>query len=140
MSDDDAVRAGDAIAVYGLLRPGAGAYERFGLDRAFAPLGPCVIAGRLYDLGGYPGLAAGPGRVRGEVFEIRDPSVMPALDAFEDYWPDAPERSRYDRRRITLVEPAREAWVYLWRLDTEGRAEVAGGDWLEWSRSAIRKV
>ena len=123
------VREGDAIAVYGLLRAGESGFERFGLAGAFRPLGPCVIAGQLYDLGAYPGLVAGPGRVIGEVFELTDSSVMPALDAFEDYWPQDPARSRYDRVRVRLVEPDRDAWVYRWRMGLEGARRIESGDW-----------
>lgn len=114
MSDD--VKPGDAIAVYGLLRKGAAAFARFGLDRAFTPLGPCRLRGRLYDLGDYPGLVEGGGEVVGELYEVRDVSVMPALDAFEDYHPGDRARSRYARVRVRLIAPERQAWTYLWRL------------------------
>jgi gamma-glutamylcyclotransferase (GGCT)/AIG2-like uncharacterized protein YtfP len=126
-----AVGKGDAVAVYGLLRAGESGFERFGLAGAFAPLGPCVIPGLLYDLGTYPGLVAGQGRVIGELFEVRDPSVIPALDAFEDYWPDDPDRSRYDRVRVQLLEPDREAWVYGWRLGLDTAVLIESGDWLK---------
>ena len=53
------VRAGDAFAVYGLLRAGESGFARFGLEQAFAPLGPCLLTGKLYDLGAYPGLVEG---------------------------------------------------------------------------------
>jgi gamma-glutamylcyclotransferase (GGCT)/AIG2-like uncharacterized protein YtfP len=125
------VGKGDAVAVYGLLRAGESGFKRFGLAGAFAPLGPCVIAGQLYDLGAYPGLVAGQGRVIGELFEVRDPSVIPALDAFEDYWPDDPERSRYDRVQVQLLAPDREAWVYRWRLGLEDARLIESGDWLK---------
>jgi gamma-glutamylcyclotransferase (GGCT)/AIG2-like uncharacterized protein YtfP len=124
-----AVRAGDAVAVYGLLRSGESGFERFGLAGAFAPLGPCVIPGRLYDLGAYPGLIDGPGKVVGELFEVRDAGVMPALDAFEDYWPDDPDRSRYDRVQLRLLEPDREAWVYCWKLGLHEARLIESGDW-----------
>ena len=123
------VAAGDAIAVYGLLRAGESGFERFGLAGAFRPLGPCVIPGQLYDLGAYPGLVSGGERVIGELFELTDLSVMPALDAFEDYWPGDPERSRYDRVRVQLLEPDRHAWVYRWRLGVDDARLIESGDW-----------
>lgn len=126
-----AVRAGDAVAVYGLLRSGESGFERFGLAGAFAPLGPCVIPGRLYDLGAYPGLVMGEGEVVGELFEVRDAGVMPALDAFEDYWPDDPARSRYDRIEAPLIRPDRRAWVYVWRLDLDAARLIDSGDWFK---------
>ncbi|WP_439634508.1 gamma-glutamylcyclotransferase family protein [Glycocaulis sp.] len=130
-----AVKAGDAFAVYGLLRKGASGFAQFGLERAFRPLGPCRIPGVIHDLGGYPGLVDGEGAVIGELFEVADPSVIARLDAFEDYYPQAPDRSRYLRRQITLLTPARKAWVYLWNLPVTGFARVESGDWLEWVAS-----
>lgn len=130
-----AVKAGDAFAVYGLLRKGASGFAQFGLERAFRPLGPCRIPGLIYDLGGYPGLVDGEGAVIGELFEVADPSVIARLDTFEDYYPQAPDRSRYLRRQITLLTPACKAWVYLWNLPVTGFARVESGDWLEWVAS-----
>ena len=61
------VKAGEAFAVYGLLRAGESGFAQFGLEHAFAPLGPCVLPGQLYDLGAYPGLVDAPGEVIGEM-------------------------------------------------------------------------
>lgn len=128
MSDE--VRVGDLVAVYGLLRAGESGFERFGLGGAFTARGPCLIPGRLYDLGAYPGLVGGAGQVIGELFEVRDARVMPDLDAYEDYWPQDRDRSRYDRVQITLIEPERQAWVYRWRLSLETARLIESGDWL----------
>ena len=125
----DTVRVGDALAVYGLLRAGQSGFARFGLAEAFRPLGSCLIPGALWDLGRFPGLTPGQGEVVGELFEVVDASVMPALDAFEDYWPDDPDRSRYDRVKIRLLQPDRAAWVYVWRLGLDEAAPIVSGDW-----------
>lgn len=132
------VQAGDAFAVYGLLRKGASGFDGFGLERAFRAIGPCRIPGVMYDLGGHPGLVAGEGGVVGELFEVADPSVVAKLDAFEDYYPHAPERSRYLRRQIMLLTPARKAWVYVWNQPVEGYARVDTGDWLAWVDQPLR--
>jgi len=125
------VRAGDAIAVYGLLRAGESGFARFGLADAFRPLGPCVIPGELWDLGGFPGLVSGKGEVAGELFEITDALVMSRLDEFEDYWPNDPARSRYDRVTLQLAAPDRDAWVYVWRLGLESATRIESGDWFK---------
>lgn len=122
---------GDVIAVYGLLRAGESGFERFGLAGAFAPLGPCTIPGQLFDLGAYPGLVDGPGSVVGELFEVVDASVGPTLDAFEDYWPEDPDKSRYDRVLVDLLEPRRAAWVYRWRLGLDQARRIESGDWFK---------
>ena len=125
------VRDGDLIAVYGLLRAGQSGFAQFGLAGAFEARGPCLIPGLLYDLGDYPGLVGGPGLVRGELFAVRNALVMPRLDAFEDYWPDDRSRTRYERRRLTLTEPAGEqAWVYVWVCPLTGARAIPSGDWL----------
>ena len=125
------VRQGDAFAVYGLLRAGESGFAQFGLSDAFAPLGPCRLPGLLYDLGDYPGLVEGAGSVIGELFEVRDPSVVPQVDAFEDYWPGDMDRSRYARRRVRLIEPDREAWVYLWLKGLNDARLIESGDWFQ---------
>ena len=125
------VRAGEAFAVYGLLRAGESGFAQFGLEHAFAPLGPCVLPGQLYDLGAYPGLVDAPGEVIGELFEVRDASVMPKVDAFEDYWPEDRARSRYERRKVRLIEPDRDAWVYVWVLGVEDARLIQSGDWFK---------
>ena len=63
------------------------------------------IHAALYDVGIYP--AAIPtddgGRVKGEVYEIRDPAaVLATLDEIEGYRANEPERSLYMRRPIGI--------------------------------------
>jgi len=93
-------------------------------------VGPCLIPGKLYDLGDYPGLIASEGRVIGELFRVIDISVMPQLDRFEDYDPADELRSRYLRREVALIEPEIIAWVYLWNQSVENCKPIASGDWL----------
>lgn len=126
-----AVKAGDFIAVYGLLRAGQSGFDRFGLAHAFREAGPCVIKGELWDLGLYPALVEGEDRVLGELFEVLDPDVMADLDAFEDYWPGEPARSRYERRKVRLVEPDRDAFVYVWLLGLDDARRIESGDWFK---------
>ena len=124
------MKTGDRIAVYGLLRAGETGFARFGLARAFRDAGPCVLRGELWDLGRFPAFIEGEGRVAGELFEVLDASVMAQLDAWEDYWPDDPARSRYERRRVRLIEPAARAWVYVWVRGLDEARRIASGDWL----------
>ncbi|KPP82626.1 MAG: hypothetical protein HLUCCA04_00790 [Oceanicaulis sp. HLUCCA04] len=128
-----AVKAGEAFAVYGLLRRGASGFAQFGLETAFKPLGPCRIPGIIYDLGGYPGLVAGPGEVIGELFTVTDAAVIPRLDTFEEYYPDDLNASRYLRQRVHLLSPDSDAWVYVWNRTVAGCPCVESGDWLEWA-------
>ena len=53
------------------------------------------------------------------------------MDAFEDYWPEDPARSRYERRKVRLIEPDRDAWVYVWVLGVESARLIETGDWFK---------
>jgi len=126
----DEVRAGDLLAVYGTLMPGLGGQERLGVTHLLRPVGPCVLAGTLVELGWYPGLLAEPGgRVRGELLEILDPAVIATLDRYEGYDPAAPETCEYERLMVPTLEPGVDAWVYRFRVAVPDDRVIASGDW-----------
>lgn len=123
-------RAGDPIALYGSLMRGLGPLEELGFDSRLRFVGPCVVQGELFDLGPYPALRPGKGRVLAELHRLSDPGLLLELDAFEGYDPEHPERSLYLRERVTLIEPSGiEAWCYLYRATPDRRSKVASGDW-----------
>ena len=93
-------------------------------------VGPCALAGTLYDLGSYPALASSQGRVRGELCRIVSGEALAVLDAWEDYAVDDEPGSEYVRRRVRLVEPAIEAWTYMFNRPPAGLPCVADGDWV----------
>lgn len=101
---------------------GCGGDRRAGVAGALRHEGPCRIPGRLWDLGEYPGLVAGGGEVRGELFEADGPTLE-TLDAFEQ------EGSLYVRRQIRLIEPNIEAWVYFYNQTLDHAQPIAGGCW-----------
>lgn len=122
------------VAVYGTLRRGEPGWRQFRMDRRAACLGPCLIPGRLYDLGRYPGLVEGDGAVVGELHRLRAPYLLAALDRFEGARPDAPETGLFIRR-MRLIDPSVDAIVYLYNDRREPRAmaharPIEGGDWL----------
>lgn len=107
--------------------------DRLGVGPGLRRIGPCRVAGRLFDLGPYPALrparAAGE-QVRGELHAILDPGVLAVLDDFERYDPRRPEQSDYLRQPIALIEPSgASAWIYVHRLEPEARRLVPSGDW-----------
>ncbi|MBA2337768.1 MAG: gamma-glutamylcyclotransferase [Acidimicrobiia bacterium] len=118
------------FAFYGTLRPGGGALERLGITRRVTHLGPCLIGGDLYAVTWHPGLVAGAGEVRGDLFDV-PADLVATLDGFEGYRPDDPATSPYLRVARWLLEPAVEAWVYLWRGPTADGVLLPGGDWLD---------
>jgi len=74
------------------------------------PMGRGTVRGALFDLGRYPGLVAGRGRVRGEVYRLADAQLLRTLDREEGY---------HFRRSWGLVTLARgrrvRAWLYRYR-------------------------
>jgi len=81
------------------------------------------VRGRLLDLGPHPGLIAGRRTVRGEVYRIDRPEVLPALDREEGY--------NFDRRpaTVTLVSGRRaRAWAYWYRGPQHRAVPIPDGD------------
>lgn len=113
--------SGLPLAVYGTLRPGGRAYAAFGLAERTRHLGSCRIAGRIVDLGGYPGLLAGDDAVAGDLLAFDDPALLDELDAYEG--------EGYVRATVRLVVPEGEALVWLWQGNIEGAQPVPGNDW-----------
>ena len=87
-------------------------------------LGIGSVSGRLLDLGRYPGLVDGGGRVSGEVYRLDDPELLPLLDRQEGY--------NFDRRRamVTLAGGRRaRAWLYRYRGPRELAWPIPDGDY-----------
>lgn len=93
------------------------------LARGATFLGAGETRGRLLRLGRYPGLVAGAGRVRGEVYRLDDPELLPVLDREEGY--------NFVRRpaAVTLAGGRRaRAWVYRYRGPARRAAPIPDGD------------
>jgi gamma-glutamylcyclotransferase (GGCT)/AIG2-like uncharacterized protein YtfP len=94
------------------------------LARRATFLGEGTVAGRLLDLGRYPGLIEGAGRVKGELYRLDDPELLPVLDRKEGY---------NFVRSIVIVTLTRgrraRAWVYRYRGPRERAVPVPHGDY-----------
>ncbi len=124
-----AVTLPERLFVYGTLLPGlcrhaamAGAVRR----------GSVWIEARLFDLGAYPGIVPGAGRVAGELYEV-DEALLSRLDVVEEYTPDVPADSLYLRRRVTVHglaggEPL-SAWAYIYNRAVDGCVPIVHGDY-----------
>jgi gamma-glutamylcyclotransferase (GGCT)/AIG2-like uncharacterized protein YtfP len=124
-------RTPDYVALYGSLRRHAGIGDEPDLSERLKPAGTAIIEGRLVDLGAYPGLIPGAGKVRAELFEVIDREVLQIMDRHEHYEPTDARGSLYLRRAVRLLEPTVDAWVYVYNRDVGDAPEVAGGDWIE---------
>ena len=85
---------------------------------------PGKVRGRLLDLGAYPGLVTGVGQVKGEVYRVEDPELLPVLDDEEGY--------NFERSRVfaTLASGRHvRVWVYRYRGPREGAVPILDGDY-----------
>ncbi len=122
------------IAVYGSLMTGMGGREDLDVGDQLIYVSRCEIGGCLFDLGSYPGLLLGSGIVYAELYEVGDTSVIPRLDAYEQYDPDDPEGSLDIRRLVRLVQPDCDAWLYEYNRGVSGRPSISSGDWKRYTR------
>jgi len=121
-------RIGSVLFTYGTLRRGAPMHGL--LEGRTTWLGRASAAGRLLDLGAFPGLvpAQRPGDVvHGDLFAIEEEQREALLDALDRY-----EGASFERvqQRVDGPEGPVRAWVYRYRGDTDGRPVLAGGDYL----------
>jgi gamma-glutamylcyclotransferase (GGCT)/AIG2-like uncharacterized protein YtfP len=122
--------AADRIVFYGSLMRSLGAMDDLALGASLEFAGTAVIPGDLFDLGSYPGLRPGKGRVAGELYTIRDRDVLIRLDQFEGVVVDRPTESLYLREWIRLIEPmGAEAWVYFYNRSPAREQRIVGGSW-----------
>jgi gamma-glutamylcyclotransferase (GGCT)/AIG2-like uncharacterized protein YtfP len=110
------------LFAYGTLMRGYGRHVV--LTRGATAMGEGTVRGRLLDLGRYPGLIDGAGRVRGEVYRLDDPELLPVLDREEGY--------NFVRRQgtVTLADGRRvRAWLYRYRGPRERARPIPDGDY-----------
>ncbi len=93
--------------------------------------GEAAVTGCLFRVDWYPGLVAGQGLVKGDVYRLPTPAMLDRLDAFEaiNGRPD----DEYERRLSDVQMSAGgtlKVWVYWYRQSTERLKRVEGGDWL----------
>lgn len=116
------------IAFYGTLLREHGAQDLLGIREACTFVETCTLAGRLYDLGGYPAFVDGDDAVYGEVFEV-DEDTLAIVDAFEGFDPGEPDGGEYVRERVTPVERIDPVWVYRYRGSLDDARLIASGDY-----------
>jgi len=143
---------GTLMAAVGRFAPsGLGAAERTRLAREGRLVGGAMMAGRLYDLGSYPGLVDGTVgdssavMVHGELWWLAEPAAtFTWLDQYEGIDAARPEAGEYRRVVRPLVGPlvwpshakqvhaedVEAAWVYLYTGDVTSARLIARGDWL----------
>lgn len=117
------------LFVYGTLQPRLNHAGPRGLVADLPSAGRASVPGDLYDLGSYPGLVPGPGRVQGELLVIEDHRTFMALDAYEEC---GGQRPLYRRERTVATRPdgtTVAAWVYVFLHLPAAAARIASGDY-----------
>lgn len=111
------------LFLYGTLRAGE---ARHGWIRRAQPrcILPAEASGRLLDLGQFPAMIGGNGRVTGEAVGVESlTELLPMRDEVEG--------SRFGRAQ-NMVETARgplKVWTYLWIDGRGGGAWIEPGNW-----------
>jgi gamma-glutamylcyclotransferase (GGCT)/AIG2-like uncharacterized protein YtfP len=123
------VNKGELLFVYGSLRRGERADLSNNMRASF--ICPDRINGLLYSVSWFPGLKEVPDipafdydapSVVGDVFRLRDDTIIKQLDAYEGY-PDLYERLQ------TVTESGRKVWVYVYNHGVHEDSRVKSGDW-----------
>lgn len=118
------------FAAYGSFRLATRRLETPAL-RSARHVGPCLIRGDLYQMGGYAVLKPGDGTVVGDLLELPWQFDFSSFDQYEDYHQRKPWACRYIRRLVRLVEPNVDAWVYVYRWPVDASTRFRSGDWLK---------
>ncbi len=120
------------LFVYGTLTRGSRSPFAALLAARARFVGDAWLPGRLYRLGHFPGAVPEPAaksRVWGNVFLVRRPALLAALDQYEGCGASERIVSLFQREahRVTLANGKElDAWIYRFTGRTEGRPEVHG--------------
>ena len=132
------------LFVYGTLRDDP-AHEMFHvLARNAEFFGEATVAGRLYDLGEYPGLVLssdGSDRVKGELYRLNESTAgntLSVLDDYEGMGPTDPLPHEYRRALVTAyLSDGRSmtAWAYILDRPSTSLPRIMSGDFSLWRLS-----
>lgn len=127
-----------ALFIYGTLMPGL-RLEAEMLGARF--VGPAHIAGRLIDVGHYPGLLQGDGPVTGEVYEVDD-AHLTHLDGVEGVVPGDRDASQYWREEVTVLSgplQGQRVQTYVYNGPVDGCVPIPHGDYRRYIREVGRE-
>ncbi|WP_293748978.1 gamma-glutamylcyclotransferase [Limnohabitans sp. Rim8] len=127
-----------ALFIYGTLMPGL-RLEAELLGARF--VGPAHIAGRLIDVGHYPGLLQGDGPVTGEVYEVDD-AHLTRLDGVEGVVPGDRDASQYWREEVTVLSgplQGQRVQTYVYNGPVDGCVPIPHGDYRRYIREVGRE-
>jgi len=117
------------LFVYGSLRPALAQGESLRLVADLEQLGAASVPGDLYDLGDYPGMVAGSGRVWGDLLRVSNRERFDQLDDYEECRGNPPlfRRVRLTARRTD--GSCCSAWAYLYAGSVASGLHLPDGDY-----------
>jgi gamma-glutamylcyclotransferase (GGCT)/AIG2-like uncharacterized protein YtfP len=123
------------LAVYGSLMSEYPTQDELNIRAMLEPVGFCLIEGRLFSRGEFPCVVRGDGRVRGELFAVRDQAVFRIIDQLEHYKAANPEGSMYRRQCVRLLEPSdKDSWIYVWNSSDQDLVPIPSGSWTDFQK------
>ena len=125
------------LFIYGTLMPGLRLEAEMHGARF---VGPAHIAGRLIDVGRYPGLLQGDGQVTGEVYEVDD-AHLARLDEVEGVVPGDRNASQYWREEVTVLSgplQGQQVQTYVYNCPVDGCKPIPHGDYRRYIREVGR--
>ncbi len=86
----------------------------------------------MLDVGSFPGVVPGCGRVRGETYEI-DSDLLATLDAIEGFRSTGDPSNLYNRETVTVHcgDATCQAYVYVFNQDSNNYDVIHSGDWFD---------
>jgi len=100
-------------------------------------VGEGTADGDLWLVSWYPAMTHGEGKVRGEVYRLRDDDVWSGLDEFEACDLARPESAEYTRETVRVRLDSGEetaAWCYFFLGETAGLQRIDTGDFADCDR------
>lgn len=128
----------DLLFVYGTLRQGHSNQMALYLAQHAEYVADGWFQGQVYQISFYPGAVASEQahhRVYGEVYRLRDKTVLEVLDEYEECSPTHASPTEYQRiqTRIQMLDGERlePVWIYLYQWSLRGKALIEGGDFMQ---------
>jgi gamma-glutamylcyclotransferase (GGCT)/AIG2-like uncharacterized protein YtfP len=123
------------LFVYGTLRKECetGAHKEYLRSADF--VSPAKIRGQLFMVDYYPGLVLSETEhwAMGEIYLLADDNQLHDLDVYEGCAKKSPKPHEYERRMTQVVLTSGEAlnaWVYVYKQDTQNLPLINSGDFL----------
>ncbi len=126
------------LFIYGTLLPGLRLAAQM---QGALFVGAAQVAGRLVDVGRYPGFIPDDGLVTGEVYEVDD-AHLARLDTVEDMLPGDRAASQYWREWVMVASgplQGRKVQTYVYNRPVAGCTPIPHGDYRRYVREVGRE-